>query len=308
MKTFSEVLEMWWNCDKLNLREITLYHKRMTIDRHILPFFGDFDITDIDDIIITNFVTHEKMCGNLITGGPLCQNSIIKELGIVNGVIGYALKKRFIDDNPFDFIKALKHEPVKNFAIFTPVEVQSLIKVARPKWLGDMILLAYSTGLRKCECFGLQWENIDFTHMRLTVQRSVTAVKPGDRYITEPKTHSSHRVVLFDNATADMLLRRYKKRTSDIWVFADKYGNLLSPWYTAKYFGIARKKVGIHDKRFYDLRHTHITELVNGGIPLPVIQQRAGHTNINMTMHYVHISPDTQQGVVDMINGRKHGV
>ncbi len=137
------------------------------------------------------------------------------------------------------------------------------------------------------------------------MKRSVTAAKPRDRFITEPKTRSSKRVVLLDDGTVDMLSRRFEKRTSNIWVFADQFGELLSPWYNVKYFRAACKKANIPIRRFYDLRHTHITELVEAGESLPVIQQRVGHSNIAMTMHYTHIKPNSQQSIVGILNKRR---
>lgn len=281
----------------LDLRDVTVRHRRVAIDVHILPFFGNMDISVITDADIVNFISYERECKKI------CQNSIISNLRIVNWVLGYALQKGLIVKNPFEFVKKLKTEPVAEFEIYSPDEVRALIDVARPKWLGDMILLAYHTGLRKCECFGLQWSDIDFENKRLTVMRSVTSTKPGERFVSDTKTHSSHRVILLDNKCLDMFARRYSNHTSDVWVFADREGNLLSPWYLVKYFGIARRKAGIQGrKRFYDLRHTHITELASAGISLPVIQKRAGHSNINMTMHYTHIKPDAQSPIVDLLN------
>lgn len=288
---------MWWNIYKIDLREITTIHRRATIDTHILPYFGNMDISTITDTEIIDFISHERQCKKL------CQNTIIADLRIVGWVLDYAVRKSIIQENPFLLIKKLKREPVAEYEIYSTEEVQRLMEVARPKWLGDMILLAYRTGMRKCECFGLQWCDIDFDGKYLTVVRSVTSTKPGERLISAPKTCSSHRIILLDNKCLDMLARRFDKRSSDIWVFADREGRLLSPWYLVKYFGIARRKAGIQErKRFYDLRHTHITELVSSGIPLPVIQKRVGHSNINMTMHYTHIKPNMQKEIIDMLN------
>lgn len=302
---FSEVLEMWWIGDKLNLREITIHKKRMTIDKHILPFFGTTEINAVDDVMINGFILYEKEQGNRLTGGELCQNSIIKELGIVRAVFDYAYKKGLIKRNPMLLIKKLKRVPVKEFEIFSPEEVQKLIKVARPKWLGDMILLVYNTGLRKCECFGLQWSDVNFDEKYLLVCRSVTAAQPKDRFITEPKTKTSKRIIMLDEGTISMLKKRYGHRTSDTWVFADKYGELLSPWYCVKYFRNACYKADMPIRRFYDLRHTHITELAEAGIALPIIQKRVGHSNINMTMHYTHIHTNSQNCIVEFINSNQ---
>lgn len=304
----SEVLENWWLGARLNLREISIHKKQMDIEVHILPYFGNYDIKSVDDVLIYNFVIHEKQFGNHITGKGLCINSIIKELQIVGNVMEYAYKKGYIDFNPMTLVKKLKKEPVREFEIYTSDEVEKLINVARPKWLGDMILLVYNTGLRKCECFGLQWADIDFENKSLTVVRSVTAAKSNDRFISEPKTRTSRRKVLLDNATIEMLAKRFKKRTSDIWFFADKNGNLLSPWYNVKYFRHACQKAEIPIRRFYDLRHTHITELIENGIPIPIVQKRVGHSDIKMTMHYVHLEIGAQKSVVDIINKRNMDV
>lgn len=298
---------MWWPGKKLNLRDLSIYKLKMVIETHILPYFGNLDIGAIDDMIIVNFINAEMESGNRITGKGLCKNSVIKEIGVIKEIFKYATLKGVIEKDPTVLIKKMKKEPTKEYEVYTCDEVEKLIKVARPKWLGDMILLAYNTGMRKCECFGLQWGDIDYVNKSLMVVRSVTAAKPGDRFITEPKTRTSKRIILLDEKTIEMLKARHKKRTSNIWVFADKYGELLSPWYNVKYFRAACQKAEIPIRRFYDLRHTHITEMVEAGIALPIIQKRAGHSNINMTMHYTHIQPNAQDSIINVLNQRAKG-
>lgn len=301
---FGKVLEIWWSAEKMRMREISLAKKRMNIDAHILPYFGGMEIESINEVTVNEFAEHELKHGNHLTGDGLCINSVIKLLQIVKNVLHYAGVKKIINYDFEELIITLHREPTKEFEIYGPGEVDKLISAARPKWMGDLILLMYHTGMRKCECFGLQWADIDMPGKILHVNCSVTAAKPGDRFITSPKTSSSKRAILLDNVTLDMLSRRYAKRTSDKWVFGDKYGELLSPWYSHKYFAIAREKTGISGKRLYDMRHTHITDLVVAGVPIPVVQQRAGHSNINMTMHYTHIKPEMQQAAINYLNSR----
>lgn len=302
--TFKDVLEMWWHSDKIQMREISILKKQMQIDKHVLPYFEKMDIESITDITVNQFIEHELESGNRLTGKGLCVNSVIKLLQIVKSVLLYADKKKFIRYDFENLIIKLHKEPAKEYGIYDPEEVDELIKAARPKWMGDLILLMYHTGMRKCECFGLQWSDIDIPGKILHVNCSVTAAKPGDRFITKPKTPSSLRTILLDETTLNMLSRKYANRTSDIWVFSSKYGDLLSPWYSHKYFADAREKVGISGKRLYDMRHTHITDLVVAGVSLPVVQQRAGHSNINMTMHYTHIQPEMQQAAIHYLNSR----
>lgn len=45
--------------------------------------------------------------------------------------------------------------------------------------------------------------------------------------------------------------------------------------------------------RIHDLRHTHASQLIAAGVPLPIIQKRLGHESINTTVGvYGHLAPD----------------
>lgn len=302
---FEEVLEKWWALHKLSIRDITASNEVGRISAHILPYFGEMKIDEVDEFTICDFINFEKTHGNHTTGKGLCQNSVIAEVKIVRYVLGYAKIKGYVQINPADLIPKMHREPAKEFKIFTRAEIETIVKAARPKWLGDLILLAYLTGMRKCECYGLQWSDIDFTQKYLKVCRSVTAARPNDRFITVPKTKASNRIIRLDDRALSMLSAKIKKRTSDIWVAANQYGELISPWYNVRYFRDTCTRAGVPIKRFHDLRHTHITELVRAGIPLPVVQKRAGHANLDTTMHYAHIDASDQECITRILNDRR---
>lgn len=304
----SEVWRQWWIGNQIGLREVTVIKKEAMYYNHICPFFGNIQIREIDDIMINKYIKHEMTSGNRLTGEPLNNNSINKNLGMLKAILEYAKLKGYIDFNPMVLVKRLKSVPAREFKIYTPEDVDSLISVARPKWMGDLILLAYHTGMRRGECFGLQWEDIDFNEKLLHVKRSVSATKPGEKFINDPKTRKGNRTIYLDDETMEMFQNRYNTRTSDLWVFASKYGELLSPWYTTKYFNESERKAKINPhKRFHDLRHTHITEVIEEGISIPVIQERVGHSDIRMTMRYTHIAPEAQKCIVKMQNDKKIG-
>lgn len=299
--TFKTVLEQWWEGKKMSLNQNSIFKKDMTINVHILPWFGGLDLTDIDDCLINKFIRHELKEGNAKTHEPLCRNSVVKEIDIVRNVLNYSVVKGYITKNPMDLI-CLKKVPAKKFEVYTPVEIDKLILAARPKWLGDMILLSYRTGMRRGEIYGLQWGDIDFEQKSLHVSRSVTSYEPLNKTVKAPKTRTSNRIIMLDNNSVDMLLKRKSIKKSDTWVFPNQYGELMSPWYNVKYFRESCKRAEIPIRRFHDLRHTHITELVVEGVPVPIIQNRAGHSNIQTTMRYVHVMPTMQQVVVDILN------
>ena len=54
---------------------------------------------------------------------------------------------------------------------------------------------------------------------------------------------------------------------------------------------------------FHSMRHTHATMLLEAGIPLAAIQERLGHTNIDMTEHYTaHVTDTMRKNLADTIN------
>jgi site-specific recombinase XerD len=63
--------------------------------------------------------------------------------------------------------------------------------------------------------------------------------------------------------------------------------------------GIARDvgRIGWHD-----LRHTYGSHLAIRGVPIKVIQELMGHASIEMTLKYAHLSPETKQHAVQVLD------
>lgn len=301
---FAEAFNHWWAVKKIALNEGTVRKKESCENKHILSFLGDMNLDAVDDLIIIDFVRHEQECGNRKTHGPLAPITVRKELQTVKNVLSYALDLGWITHNPAISIKisiGIPKEPI----ISTPAEVDLLISVARPKWFGDIILLAYQTGMRRGEIYGLKWDNIDFDQKTVYIERSIASYAPGVCLINPPKTTRSRRYVMLSAACLEMLRRRYEHRTSDEWVFANQYGKLICPWYTVKYIHQACDKAHIPRRSFHSLRHTHITELMTAGKSITMIQQRVGHSTFAMTLYYTHMSISAQQDAVNFLDSRK---
>ncbi|WP_260870827.1 tyrosine-type recombinase/integrase [Priestia megaterium] len=55
--------------------------------------------------------------------------------------------------------------------------------------------------------------------------------------------------------------------------------------------------------RFHDLRHTHVTMLIQQNVNVKVISERVGHSSIQITLNqYSHVLPSMQQEVADKLN------
>lgn len=71
-----------------------------------------------------------------------------------------------------------------------------------------------------------------------------------------------------------------------------------------KLFGV--KKIQIHD-----LRHSHISHLIELGFSAVAIADRVGHESTDITYHYAHLFPSAQIEMADKLdieNDRLNGV
>ena len=158
-----------------------------------------------------------------------------------------------------------------------------------------MISFGYGSGLRISEIINLRIQSIDSTNMVVKVFRG----KRGkDRY-----TVLSHESL--------NLARQYFKSCKQkpaIFLFPgnDKNG-LTRPYQVRKAFKQALIKSGIGktEVRFHSLRHSFATDLINAGYNLYDVRSLLGHSSANMTIEYVHRSPQDLNGFESPLDGLK---
>jgi hypothetical protein len=62
------------------------------------------------------------------------------------------------------------------------------------------------------------------------------------------------------------------------------------------------KDANIKDFRFNDLRHTFASRLAMNGIPLNSIRAAMGHSKIEMTLRYAHLSEESIKDAVKSLD------
>jgi integrase len=79
-------------------------------------------------------------------------------------------------------------------------------------------------------------------------------------------------------------------------VFTNRYGRYIDRNYLRIYFKKLLKKAGLPVIRFHDLRHSAATILLSMGVPVKVVQEILGHSNITTTLNiYAHVLPGMQE-------------
>ncbi len=208
----------------------------------------------------------------------------------------YALED-FLHANGHPDIKIGKPRVTKQEGEYhTPAEAQAIIKAAKNPRDRAIISVLYFAALRIGECSGLRVVDYDAKNHRINV-RAHDDFHPKDyeaRSIPIPQICCQH-------LDTWMRFRSESNMIGKSLFLSSRTGEGLS---TSRLRGIEYKyaiKAGIKSHP-HMLRHARCSYLANeGNVPLPQVQKLMGHSNISVTMKYVHTNVNQLQSSIDAL-------
>jgi integrase len=204
--------------------------------------------------------------------------TINTELIALKAIFNVAVKWNYLRENPARGVKALREVKVKTPRFLSQAEIKTLLKRAPADFKPVLQTFLY-TGLRKAELANLEWADVDF-------ERGVIHVRAKAHW--RPK--SSEREVPLHQDLREVLLKLRKRGGAGL-VFCTRDGNPLRK--IRERFIVLTKRCGMEDvTKVHALRHTFASHLVMAGVPLPTVQKLMGHSDIQTTMIYAHLSGD----------------
>ena len=94
-------------------------------------------------------------------------------------------------------------------------------------------------------------------------------------------------------------LREREQSLKSEFVFAGGTGEPLEPRTLHRPLRTANKNSGLDKKlRFHDTRHTYASHLVMAGVPIRTVKELLGHSSLDQTLRYAHITDETQREAV----------
>lgn len=137
------------------------------------------------------------------------------------------------------------------------------------------------------------------------------------------KTDSSNRRIKLDNVVLDVLKRHGARQAAEMlqageeyerndFIFArgpvsDRQGHFIYQEYARRHFKQVLRDADLpaDEIRLYDLRHTHISQLILDGVDLKLASQRAGHSSIQQTADtYAHLGDEAEEQMAEVTEGR----
>jgi len=209
--------------------------------------------------------------------------------------------------NPVDAVtipRAERHE----MRTMNESDIHIFLEMARPTQYYALFYAALFTGMRRSELLALRWKDIDLMLLQISVNRTLHQIRGGRIIIRQPKTEKSRRVVAMTPSTADLLkehhesqnrLREssgYPKLADDDLVFCQYDGKPLLPNTVSHNWIKLVRRTGLSGIRLHDARHTHASLMLKQGVHPKIVQERLGHSSIQVTLDtYSHVAPGLQQ-------------
>lgn len=262
------------NYAKLNTKPSTLRSTMSVLKHHLQPFFGNRRLDEITLREIDRYTATKLKAG-------LSKKTMRNHLGVLGKMLNVACEWEMLDAPPK--IRRPK-APKPEFRFLDFEEADRLVEAAEsePLWHA-MIVVAINTGLRVGELLALRWGDLDLRRGEMHVRRSVV-----EGHIDTPKSGKSRKVPL--NETAMEVLKAHKHLRSEL-LFCQDDGSMLTDGQIKWPLYRIRHRAGIADVSWHGLRHTFASHLVMRGVALKAIQELLGHSTIEVTMRYAHLSP-----------------
>jgi len=310
--TLIQFVERFLTYSENNNKPSTVASKRQTLTNHIVPFFGSNRLDSIGPADIEAFkaqMRHKTSGARPRKQSPtkwaikkrygeeprqLSLKSINNSLAVLRKLLSLAQEQGVIEHVPR--VRLFRVEkPSFDFLNFD--EAERLVQAMDPEWR-PVLLTALKTGLRLGELIGLRWSDLDLVrgklHVRRTIWRGIEGLPKGGRARTVEMPRS-----LVDTLKAIRHLR-------GPYVFCQVDGEPLTPGMLKRPLDRALQRAGIAREvgrvGWHDIRHTYGSHLAMRGVPLKVIQEEMGHASIEMTLKYAHLSPETKQNAVQVLD------
>jgi integrase len=203
---------------------------------------------------------------------------------LLKTVLNKAAEWKLIISNPIAEFKIPK--TVKTFHFFGVEDIRLIISEAEEP-LKTAIIILVNTGLRRAELYHLRWKDLDLVNGTLRVWPYSGFTPKGKR----------PRSIPISASLMETLIPLSKSPKTSGFVYRP-YKNMNTLYHHFKHL---LKRLGLSGT-LHDLRHTFASHLSMAGVPIPVIKELMGHSDIATTMIYAHLSPSTYKEAISKLD------
>ena len=291
--TFGSFVELYITDMKIRVKENTWHTKEHIIRTKILPYFKDRKIDEIKSRDIVSWqnelLTHQKKNGELYS--PTYLKSVHSQL---SAIFNHAVKYYGLRNNPAKMAGGMGKEESKDMQFWTQKEYLTFSEAVMDKPMSFYAFeMLYWTGIREGELLALTPADFDFETGTVSINKTYTRIEGRD-IITDPKTPKANRMIRMPDFLIDEMkecIRMQFGLSQTDRVFR------VTKYFLHHEMDRGVKESGVKRIRIHDLRHSHVSLLIEMGFSAVAIADRVGHESIDITYRYAHMFPSTQDAI-----------
>lgn len=304
--TFEDFTRVYEADVKPKLKENTWMTKEHVIRTKLIPYFGNKKMADINarDIVQwqnvmlgKNKKENDGESNDEVVGyAPTYLKTLQAQLSCI---FNHAVRLYDLLNNPVRKAGAFGEENPEEMLFWTKEEYLQFIPAMADKTYSYLAFeILYWCGIRLGELRALTPTDFDFEKNTLSITKSYQKIKGRD-VVTKPKTKNSVRTVYMPEMVAmemkDFLDGIYGLNPEErIFQFSKSY------LHHEMDRGV--KATGVKRIRIHDLRHSHVSLLINMGFSVLAIGNRVGHESEKITYRYAHLFPSVQDEMVQALD------
>jgi len=283
--TFQKLLTEYKTYCKTNLAPSTCKRYKSIIDNFLR--FLQSDYRHIEKISHFTPKVFEDYKG-FRKGENAHNRTMNAELVVLRMMFRLAVQWGYTKENPTDGVTRMRL-PKKNPPQYLTEEQCKKFLEACDDFLYPIFYTFLNTGMRKSELENLEWSDVDFK------RRKIKIIEKED---WKPKTNE--REIPINNGLYEVL--NNQRDNGSKYIFPDENGNKIYPNRLRKRLITLTKKCGFPEvTQVHALRHTFASHLVMKGIDLPTVKKLMGHSDIDTTMIYSHLTEKHVDSAVEKL-------
>lgn len=286
---------------KPQLKLNTWITKEAIIDTKILPYFAKRRLNDITPKDIIHWQNEMRSLTDS-NGEPLSSTYLKTIHNQMSAIFNHGVKFYGLKLNPAAKAGSMGEKEAHEMLFWTKQEFLKFIDTMMdtPVYYYAFEML-YWCGIRLGEMLALTPADFDFQKNTVSITKSYQRIH-GEDVITSPKTRKSIRVVqmpLFLSEEMQDYISRLYGAEADTRIFP------LSKSSLTRAMARGSQQAGVKKIRLHDLRHSHVSLLIDMGFSALAIADRVGHESIDITYRYAHLFPSTQSEMAKQLNDQR---
>jgi len=298
--TVGEYLRHWIETDIHQERAANTYEDYMSSIRNQLePGLGRVKLSNLTTFKVKTFFSELKKSG-------LGARTRLKAYIVLKSAMKQAVILGEISKNPCEGVPRPKHSP-KRVQPFSLEETKSLIAESEGDHFEAVLQVAFSTGMRQGEIFGLPWDAVDLNRGFLRVQQQLLEPKGGPQLSDKLKTPTSYRQIELTPRCIESLIEHRKRQVAEQGrcdlVFTNSIGGFIyKSNFANRFWKPVQKMCEVAPRGFHQTRHTYATLQLSSGCPVHIVASVMGHKDpTTLLKTYAHILDGDQSRIQNNI-------